>query len=100
MPCNLSIGHRENRVGHPHQMKHAAGFVGWQRFGRERIDDRSWWWRTRKIGQSLCPSLLATLFQMLESADQELLFAGEVVDRKSTRLNSSHSCASRMPSFA
>src|SRR3546814_1471728 len=37
---------------------------------------------------------------MLESTIDETGEAGKMLDRKSTRLNSSHSCASRMPSSA
>src|SRR3546814_5606197 len=49
------------------------------------------------------PGSLEAALDALE-ADNDFLRAGDVftddLDRKSTRLNSSHSCASRMPSYA
>ena len=60
--------------------------------------------------QSLCRSLIATLFPLIalvvsiEYADAKDWFVssgvGTTTDRKSTRLNSSHSTLSRMPSSA
>src|SRR3546814_10130814 len=38
--------------------------------------------------------------QITESLAEYIALYGEDIDRKSTRLNSSHSCASRMPSSA
>src|SRR3546814_9126968 len=54
----------------------------------------------REIGLQPLPIAIAAKQLMVRPGEMRFPGIGGAIDRKSTRLNSSHYCASRLPSFA
>src|SRR3546814_4069329 len=79
----------------PHPVEHARG-VAQRRAGREKRAD------VRQVveRESLAEHERKMLVARTRDTDRHHLLKQRAADRKSTRLNSSHSCASRMPSSA